>query len=334
MEKMINLRHLLMHEVQDLYSAEEQILEALPSMIEKARNKQLKDALQRHLKVTEHQKERLDEVKELLMGGMEDGERENGKGNGEKKGILANIFGSGKQKCRGMEGLIEEGEKVMGEEMSPEVLDAAIIASAQKIEHYEICGYGTARAYARELNLGDVAELLEETLDEEYEADDLLTDLAVGRLNEEAETGGTRGGGRSNGDSDSGRSGGKTSAGGARTTAGRGSKSGGSNGGRSASKSSSGGSRSASKSSTGGSRSASKSNTGGSRSASKSSSASSRSGSKSAAASKSASGGSRSGSSASRGGRSGSTASGGSRSGATASRGGGSRGKASSKGRK
>jgi hypothetical protein len=87
-----------------------------------------------------------------------------------------------------MQGLIEEGEKIMAEEMSPEVLDAAIIASAQKIEHYEICGYGTARAFAKELNLMGVTQLLEETLNEEYEADDTLTELAVGRLNQKAES--------------------------------------------------------------------------------------------------------------------------------------------------
>jgi ferritin-like metal-binding protein YciE len=183
MEKMINLKDLLVHEVQDLYSAEEQIIAALPKMIEKANNNQLKKTLQDHLRVTEKQKERLDEVKKLLLG--EDGGEEQGK----KKGLFG-LFGGGAQKCRGTEGLIEEGEKVMSHDMTPEVLDAAIIASAQKIEHYEICGYGTARAYARELNLGEVAELLEETLNEEYEADDLLTDLAVGRLNEEAQNAG------------------------------------------------------------------------------------------------------------------------------------------------
>ncbi|HEY0679573.1 MAG TPA: DUF892 family protein [Chitinophagaceae bacterium] len=188
MQKMINLKQLLIHEVQDLYSAEEQIIEALPKMIEKAKNKQLKKSLQDHLQVTGEQKNRLDQVKELLIETGEDdsNEKENG---GRKKGFLKGLFGGGETKCKGMEGLISEGEKVMGEDMSPEVMDAAIIASAQKIEHYEICGYGTARAYARELNLGEVAELLEETLDEEYEADDLLTDLAVGKVNEEAETG-------------------------------------------------------------------------------------------------------------------------------------------------
>ncbi|HYC28786.1 MAG TPA: DUF892 family protein, partial [Chitinophagaceae bacterium] len=181
MEKMINLRDLLVHEVQDLYSAEEQIIEALPKMITKANNKELKKALQDHLKVTEQQKKRLDEVKEILLS--EDEMSQDGK----QGGLFSGLFGGGSHKCKGTEGLIEEGEKIMSENMTPEVLDAAIIASAQKIEHYEICGYGTARAYARELRLDNVAELLEETLDEEYEADDLLTDLAVGRLNEEAQ---------------------------------------------------------------------------------------------------------------------------------------------------
>jgi ferritin-like metal-binding protein YciE len=190
MEKMKDLKDLLIHEVQDLYSAEEQIIEALPLMIEKAKDTKLVNALKEHLKVTEQQKTRLDEVRQLLVGEPQDDESRAT----ENKGFFGGFFGinSGKQVCRGMQGLIEEGQKVMGEDMSPKVMDAAIIASAQKIEHYEICGYGTARAYARELNLGDVAERLEETLDEEYEADDLLTDLAVGGLNEEAEMGDLR----------------------------------------------------------------------------------------------------------------------------------------------
>lgn len=187
MEQMINLRDLLIHEVQDLYSAEEQIIEALPTMIEKANNAQLKKALQDHLAVTEKQKDRLDKVKQLL--GEEEEEE-------QKKGFFSKLFGGGKTKCKGTEGLIEEGKKMMSENMTTEVRDAAIIASAQKIEHYEICGYGTARAFARELNLADVAALLEETLNEEYDADDLLTDLAVGRLNEEAEKGTSNGRGR------------------------------------------------------------------------------------------------------------------------------------------
>lgn len=184
MEKMINLKDLLTHEILDLYSAEEQIIEALPAMIDKAQNGALKKVLQQHLKVTETQKKRLDKVKELMSEGQEQsGQAE------EKQGFFSRLFGgfNGSQKCRGMEGLIEEGEKVMAEDMSTEALDAAIIASAQKIEHYEISGYGTARAYARELKLNEVEDLLKQTLNEEYEADDQLTELAVGKLNIEAE---------------------------------------------------------------------------------------------------------------------------------------------------
>ena len=180
MEKMSDLRDLLKHEIYDLYSAEEQIIKALPAMIEKANNWQLKKALQQHLQVTQKQLVRLDQVQGLLE------DRPEAQVN-EKKGLLARLF-KRNHVCKGMQGLIEEGEKVMTEEMSPEVLDAAIIASAQKIEHYEICGYGTARAFARELTLTEVTQLLEQTLYEEYEADDLLTELAVGRLNQKAET--------------------------------------------------------------------------------------------------------------------------------------------------
>jgi ferritin-like metal-binding protein YciE len=188
MEKLKNLKDLLNHEILDLYSAEEQIIAALPKMIEKAKNPSLKAALEEHLSITEQQKNRLDEVKTKLEMEMES---ENTEG-GEKRGFLFGLFGGSDngQTCKGMMGLIDEGEKIMNEEMNPEVLDAAIIASAQKIEHYEICGYGTARAYARELNLKEVAQLLEQTLNEEYEADDRLTDMAVGGLNEKAESAG------------------------------------------------------------------------------------------------------------------------------------------------
>jgi len=172
MENMNQLKDLLKHEINDLYSAEEQIIAALPAMIEKARDRQLKKALQDHLKVTEMQKQRLDEVKAKLDEGN----------NG--RGFLKGLFGA--KKCKGMQGLIAEGEKVMSEEMDPDVMDAAIIGAAQKIEHYEISAYGTVRAYAEELQIPDVEKLLKETLDEEYKADDLLTTLATGRLNKEA----------------------------------------------------------------------------------------------------------------------------------------------------
>jgi ferritin-like metal-binding protein YciE len=182
MATVINLNDLLRHEILDLYSAEEQILEALPKMFEKANDVNLKNALSDHFKVTEQQKKRLDHVKHLL------GENGDGENPGENKGFFSRLYdGTNGQKCIGTEGLIHEGEKMMREDMSPEALDAAIIASAQKIEHYEISGYGTARAFARELNLVDVAGLLTQTLNEEYEADDRLTQLAVGKLNIEAE---------------------------------------------------------------------------------------------------------------------------------------------------
>jgi len=183
MEKLKDLRALLVHEVMDVYSAEEQILKALPMMIEKASNAKLKASLKDHLKVTRTQKQRLDKVQELLKVS----EEQKGKG---KKGGLFGLFGGG-QKCKGMEGIITEGNSIMKEDIDPEVLDAAIIASCQKVEHYEICAYGTLKAYANELGLAQVVKLLDETLAEEYEADVLLTELAVfGGLNQKAEVSG------------------------------------------------------------------------------------------------------------------------------------------------
>jgi ferritin-like metal-binding protein YciE len=187
MDKLKDLKDLLKHEIEDLYSAEQQIIDALPAMIEKAGVPALKKALKNHLQVTRLQKERLEKVQQLLQGNKNESEEP-----GKVKGFLSSIFGgSGTHKCKGTEGLIQEAEKIMKEDMNPEVLDAAIIASAQKIEHYEICGYGTARAYARELKLTEVEKLLTKTLDEEYEADDLLTAMAVGGgVNRKAETAG------------------------------------------------------------------------------------------------------------------------------------------------
>jgi ferritin-like metal-binding protein YciE len=176
MENMNQLRDLLKHEIKDLYSAEEQIIEALPKMIEKANNRDLKKALQEHLEVTKKQKGRLDDALEVLNEEREE----------EGEGALG-LF-KGEQKCLAMEGLIAEGKKLMKEDMSPEVSDAAIIAAAQKIEHYEISSYGTAKAYAQELDLSEVEDLLQQTLDEEYEADDLLTELAESRVNQRANT--------------------------------------------------------------------------------------------------------------------------------------------------
>jgi ferritin-like metal-binding protein YciE len=181
MKNMKTLQDLLVHELEDLYSAEQQIIEALPNMIENAKNTKLKKSLNDHLKVTRQQKARLDKIKDAL------GEEET-----SEPGFFARLFGNGDEgnkHCKAMEGLIEEGENFMSEEMDPDVMDAGIIASAQKIEHYEIASYGTVKAYAIQLGLKKVAKLIDETLNEEYFADDSLTSLAVGRVNLEAEKG-------------------------------------------------------------------------------------------------------------------------------------------------
>ncbi len=182
MATLVNLRNLLEHEIEDLYSAEQQIIEALPAMATTATNRELKAALREHLRITKEQKRRLDQVKKILKKDSQDAEG--------SQGFLARMFGGdGGTKCKGMEGLIKEGQKVMGEEMDPAVKDAAIIASSQKIEHYEISGYGTARAYARELGLREVERLLAATLKEEYTADKLLNTLALNKVNLKAEKG-------------------------------------------------------------------------------------------------------------------------------------------------
>lgn len=179
MEKLIDLRDLLVHEIMDLYSAEQQIIDGLPAMIGKATNPELKDALDTHLQITMRQKERLDKLI-TVMTGEKSGEKNDG--------FFTNLFkDSSGHKCKGTEGLIKEAEKMMSMKMTPETMDAAIIGAAQKIEHYEIAGYGTARAYAFELKLEYVANELGKTLDEEYDADDLLTNLAVGKINVDSE---------------------------------------------------------------------------------------------------------------------------------------------------
>jgi ferritin-like metal-binding protein YciE len=157
-----SLRKLYVEELKDLYSAEKQLIQALPRMAKKAQNAQLKQAFQQHLEITQAQLERLDRVFE----GLEKSPR-------------------GK-KCKAMEGLIEEGKEMMQEDMEPEVMDAALIAAAQRIEHYEIAGYGTVRTYANLLGEKDAAKLLQQTLDEEGQADKILTQLAESSINVEA----------------------------------------------------------------------------------------------------------------------------------------------------
>jgi ferritin-like metal-binding protein YciE len=149
-----SLRKLYVEELKDLYSAEKQILQALPRMAKKASNPQLKAGFEEHLRQTEEQVKRLDRIFEGL-----------GKS------------GRGK-KCKGMEGLIEEGKEVMQEDMDEETRDAALIAAAQKVEHYEMAGYGTVRTYAQLLGENEAARLLQQTLDEEGATDKKLTALA------------------------------------------------------------------------------------------------------------------------------------------------------------
>lgn len=188
MKTIDTLHELLKHELKDLYSAETQIIEALPAMVEKASSKELKKALQDHLRITEKQKERLDKVQQML--GEEDKKEQK-----DSKGFFANLFKSneGEEHCKAMEGLVKEGKKLLGEDMTPQVMDAGIIAACQKIEHYEISSYGTARAYALQLKMDTVGGMLEETLNEEYYADDALTALALSDVNHRAEAPGGNG---------------------------------------------------------------------------------------------------------------------------------------------
>lgn len=162
--KMKTLSDLLVHELKDLYSAEKQLTKALPKMVKAATNEDLKEALEAHLEETEGQIERLDEIFTEL-------EISNGRA----------------PKCKAMEGLIEEGKSILEEDMDDDVRDAAIIAAAQRVEHYEIAGYGCARTFAQQLGHDNVAALLQETLNEERAADEKLTTIAVSTVNEEAE---------------------------------------------------------------------------------------------------------------------------------------------------
>ena len=161
--KLATLHDLFVHELKDLYSAENQIIKALPKMIKAASSESLKEAFEKHLEVTKAQLERLTEVFEQIEASP------------------------GRMKCQAMEGLIAECQDMIKEKAAPEVLDAALIAGAQRIEHYEISGYGTARTYAEHLGFDDAAALLQETLDEEKETDVELTSLAESEINVEAE---------------------------------------------------------------------------------------------------------------------------------------------------
>lgn len=157
------LHDLWVHELKDLYSAERQLVQALPKMAKSATSDELRTAFENHLAETEEQASRIEQILDSF------GESPRG------------------QKCEGMEGLIEEGKSLMKEEADPEVMDAGIIAAAQKVEHYEIASYGTVCEYARMMGHNEALQLLEQTLEEEKNADQLLNRIAEGGINALAE---------------------------------------------------------------------------------------------------------------------------------------------------
>jgi ferritin-like metal-binding protein YciE len=188
--KMQTLEDLFHHELKDIYSAEKQLTKALPKMAKAATHEELRAAFEEHLEVTETQLERIEGILDQL-------------------GV--NARGA---KCPAMEGLIEEGKELLEMDAEPDVLDAALICAAQRVEHYEIAAYGCARTFAQQLGYDDIAEVLQTTLEEEAEADEKLTQIAESRVNAEAmETAGAAsssgnsrsGNGRSKGRSNSGR---------------------------------------------------------------------------------------------------------------------------------
>jgi len=161
MSSIQSLRALLVDELQDLYHAENQLLKALPKMSEAATNEELREGFTLHLQQTQNHVARLEKCFELLSE--------------ETKG----------KTCHAMEGLIKEGEEAISDRAPGAIKDAKLIGAAQRVEHYEMAGYGTARAFAEVLEEDEVADLLQETLDEEGDTNKKLTEIA-GTVNEEA----------------------------------------------------------------------------------------------------------------------------------------------------
>jgi ferritin-like metal-binding protein YciE len=159
-----SLNDLFVEQLRDLYDAENQLIKALPKMAEGANSDELRQGFEEHLEQTKEHAQRIETIFEQL---------------GQKAKA---------KKCKGMEGLIKEGSEVLDEDMSEDVKDAAIIAAAQRVEHYEIAAYGTVRTFANLLGETEAATLLEQTLEEEKETDDKLTQLAEG-INVAAEEG-------------------------------------------------------------------------------------------------------------------------------------------------
>jgi ferritin-like metal-binding protein YciE len=162
--KLDSLKKLYLEELRDLYSAETQLVKALPKMVKGASSAKLQQAFGNHLEQTKEHVERLNEIFDRLD------EKPTGK------------------TCKAMKGLIEEGSEMLEEEGDESVIDAGLIGAAQRVEHYEIASYGTVRTFANLLGEEDAAELLQQTLDEEGETDKELSELAEGIVNEEALT--------------------------------------------------------------------------------------------------------------------------------------------------
>lgn len=160
--KLQTMEQLFVHELQDLHNAEKQLTKALPKMADSASHQSLKTIFSEHLKETEQHLQRLEDALSEL------GHKPTGK------------------VCEAMRGIIEEGKEVLDADAQPDVHDAALIGAAQRAEHYEIAGYGTAVTYAKRLGHTKIAEILSQTLQEEHEADQKLTRVAEGEINIEA----------------------------------------------------------------------------------------------------------------------------------------------------
>ena len=163
-KKMTSLDELYVDQLKDLYSAESQLIRALPKMAKAAGSSDLRIAFEEHLNQTKRQAERIERIFSE-------------RGNGSPKG----------KKCVAMEGLIEEGKEIMQEDMEEAVMDAGLIAAAQKVEHYEIASYGTARAWAQQMGYDRDADLLQQTLEEESTANEKLTQIAESHVNLQAQ---------------------------------------------------------------------------------------------------------------------------------------------------
>ena len=153
------LKDLYIHELKDLFSAEQQLVKALPKMAKAASNKELAAGFQEHLEQTRGHAQRLEQI------------------------LSRHKASTRGPKCKGMQGIVAEGAEMIEEEADDEVKDAGLIAAAQRVEHYEMAAYGTARTFARQLGREAIANELQETLDEEGNADKILTEIAEGAVN-------------------------------------------------------------------------------------------------------------------------------------------------------